>query len=176
MEAPTTLREEIRQLLAGSESLTRPEIYERCKLAGDETTLSTVLSQLCSAGDIKKAGERERVGARALALYTRTVHDGASGGGRVKARKLRKANPAAKKRGPYKKRAKPAKIRSPRLPKVQRRNADSSEPAAPGFRCALFSDGSMDIERAGEVFQMSEPEVRVLFAYLEKLPEVRRET
>lgn len=58
---------------------------------------------------------------------------------------------------------------------MQPRNADSPEPLAPGFRCALFSDGSMDIERAGEVFQMSEPEVRVLFAYLEKLPEVRRE-
>jgi hypothetical protein len=174
MDAPTTLREEIRQLLASSEPLTRGEIYEKCKLAGDEATLSTVLSQLCTAGDIKKAGERERVGARALALYTRAVYEsaGASGGGRVKARKKPGPKPAKRKaRGPYKKRAKPAKTRSPRLQKVQRRNADSPE-LAPGFRCALFSDGSMDIERAGDVFQLSEPEVRVLFAYLEKLPEV----
>ena len=81
METPTTLREEIRQLLAGSkEPLTRPEIFQKCKLAGDEATLSTVLSQLCVAGDIKKAGERERLGARSLALYTRTVHAGGGGG------------------------------------------------------------------------------------------------
>lgn len=88
----------------------------------------------------------------------------------MKAKKKPGPKPAKRKvRGPYKKRAK-AKNRSAALPKVQRRNADS--PAAPGFRCALYSDGSMDIERGVEVFQLSEPEVRVLFGYLEKLPEM----
>ncbi len=179
METPTTLREEIRQLLAASTvPMTRSEIFKKCRLPCDESTLSTVLSQLCAAGDIKNAGKRETIGERAQLLFTRRIHEsaGISGGGRVKARKPRKAKPAPKKRGPYKKRAKPAKTRSPRLPKVQRRNADSRESLTPGFRCGLYSDGSMDIERAGEVFQLSEPEVRALFAYLEKLPEVRRET
>jgi hypothetical protein len=170
MTAPTTLREEIRQTLAASKDpLTRPEIFEKCKLAGDEAALSTVLSQLCNAGDIKKAGERERVGARALALYTRGVDSAGEG---VKKKKPRAEKPAAKKRGPYKKRAKAArpakKSRSARLPKAQRRTAGSPAPQAPGFRCGVFSDGSMNLERSGETFSMTEPEVRVLFAYLEK--------
>ena len=160
----TTLRDEIRETLAGSkEPLTRPEIFEKCKFAGDENALSTVLSQLCNDGSIKKVGERERIGGRALALY-------GVGGGAVKAKKPRAAKPA--------KPAKRKKIRTKPLRKVQRRNARSPErharDLAADFRCGLFSDGSMDLERAGEVFQMDEHETRVLFHYLEKmLPEAR---
>jgi hypothetical protein len=99
MTAPTTLREEIRQILeASSEPLTNVEIFEKCKFAGDERSLAQALYQLTVAGDIKKAGERERVGARALALYMRVVHDGGDEG-RTKAKKPRAAKPAAKKRG-----------------------------------------------------------------------------
>jgi hypothetical protein len=166
MTAPTTLREEIRQILeASSEPLTNVEIFEKCKFAGDERSLAQALYQLTVAGDIKKAGERERVGARALALYMRVVHDGGDEG-RTKAKKPRAAKPAAKKRGgPYKKRAKAA--RTAKKPR-------SAAPQSPGFRCGVFSDGSMDLERSGEIFSMTEPEVRVLFAFLEKtLPEAR---
>ena len=71
METPTTLRGEIRKVLAESKDpLTRVEIFAKCKFCADEKTLSTVLSQLLTAGDIKKAGELERIGARTLALYT----------------------------------------------------------------------------------------------------------
>ena len=86
----------------------------------------------------------------------------------MKAKKPRAAKPGKRKvRGPYKKRA--AKVQ-----KVQRRTARSPALEAPGFRCGLYSDGSMDLERSGETFQMVEAEVRVLFAYLEKtLPEAR---
>ncbi len=158
METATTLRDEIRQLLASStEPLARPEIFDKCKFAGNEATLSTVLSQLCNDGSIKKVGERERIGGRALALY-------GVGGGAVKAKKPRAAKPA--------KPAKRKKIRTKPLRKVQRRNARSPErharDLAADFRCGLFSDGSMELQHAGEFFKMDEHEVRVLFGYLEK--------
>jgi len=177
MTAPTTLREEIRQVLeASSEPLTHVEIFQKCKFAVDERALGRALYQLTVAGDIKKAGERERVGARPLELYARTVHDG-DGGGRTKAKKSRAAKPAAKKRGPYKKRAKAGRAaKKPRRARLQKAQRVSAQPAADigGFRCGLFSDGSMDIERAGDLFQMVEAEVRALFAYLEKvMPEAR---
>lgn len=177
MNAPTTLREEIRQTLAASkEPMTRDEIFQKCKFAPDEKALAQAILQLCVIGDIRKAGERERIGARSLPLYSRRVHVSdavASGGGRVNAKKKPGPKPGKKKaRKPYKKRAAPK--RSATLPKVQRRNADSPASDAPGFRCGLYSDGSIDLERSGEIFQLSEPEVRVLLRLVERLsPEVR---
>ena len=163
METPTTLRGEIRKVLAESKDpLTRVEIFAKCKFCADEKTLSTVLSQLLTAGDIKKSGELERIGARTLALYA------IAGGGIARAKKPRAGAlpPLVKtKRGPYKKRAKPAG-RSLVLRKVQRRNADSPAPAPPDFRCGIFSDGSLDLEREGKSFRMGKAEVSVLIAYL----------
>jgi hypothetical protein len=180
MNAPTTLREEIRQTLAASkEPMTRDEIFQKCKFAPDEKALAQAILQLCVIGDIKKAGERERIGARALPLYTRRVHADAdavaSGGGRVKAKKRPGPKPGKKKaRKPYKKRAAPE--RSARLPKVQRRNADSPAPDAPGFRCGLYSDGSIDLERGVQTFSLSEPEVRVLLRLVERLSPAEERT
>lgn len=162
MEKPTTTRETIRQILAASKDpLTRIEIYAQCKDVADEATLSTVLSQLCVAGDIKKVGELERIGGRALALYA--IANGAKKKAPDKAAKAPKVKKGAK-RGPYKKRA--VKTRALALRKVQPPAATS--PDAPGFRCGIFSDGSMDLERAGETFQMNEAEVRAMFHYLER--------
>ncbi len=80
MAAPTTLREEIRQLLAGSDGpLTRPEIFAKCKLAADEKTLSVTISQLLAKGDIRRAGERERLGSQPLALYASGTGEPAAG-------------------------------------------------------------------------------------------------
>src|SRR6266581_3139008 len=108
----TTLRDEIRETLAGSkEPLTRPEIFEKCKFAGDENALSTVLSQLCIDGSIKKVGERERIGGRALALYSAGEARAARGGAK-KRRAAKKAKPPKDK-----------KTRTKPLRKVQRRNA-----------------------------------------------------
>lgn len=84
MDAPTTLREEIRQTLAASTvPMTRAEIFKKCDLASEEQGLSVVLSQLCAGGDIKNVGKRETLGERAQTLYSRKVHAsaGASGGG-----------------------------------------------------------------------------------------------
>src|SRR6266581_870760 len=109
----TTLRDEIRETLAGSkEPLTRPEIFEKCKFAGDENALSTVLSQLCNDGSIKKVGERERIGGRALALYSAGEARAARGGVTKKRRAAKKAKPPKGK-----------KTRTKRMRKVQRRNA-----------------------------------------------------
>lgn len=135
MTAPTTLREEIRQLLsAESAPLTRHEIFEKCTLCDDEVTLSTVLSQLVANGSITKAGMRERDKGAPLATYTRPV-----------VLERPSATPATK---PLKPRRAPAPVRSKAPPKprksiarVSRKPVAAAPPAA--HRWALTSDGAL---------------------------------
>ena len=169
METPTTLRGEIRQILAQSKDpMTHIEIMAKSKFAGDDKALAQALYQMKCAGEIRKAGKLQSAKGRALALYAIA--------GIAKAKKPRASaiQPFVKtKRGPYKKRAKPAG-RSLALRKVQRRNALSPAADAPGFRCGIYSDGALAVERAGETFEMDQAEARVLLAYLSKvLPEAR---
>ena len=172
MTQPTTQRDEIRQLLAGSsDPLTRPEIFERCKLVGDERTLSTILSQLVTSGEIRRVGARARDKGVALALY-------AAGSAKpARAAKPKRATKAERKaagggaRLTRKKRPRPVARRAPagrkRVPKVQPNTADPVTPE--GFRCGIFNDGSLAIRAAEGEFTLTEPETRAMFKYLDRV-------
>lgn len=174
MTAPTTQRDQVRQLLAAtSEPLTRPEIFAACKLVLDEKALSTVLCQLVKAGDIKVAGERARDKGGPLKLYAQGSGGDASaptGAGRGKRKggkrsKGRRASGSKKPRAAYKKRRSAAGSR--RVPKVQRKTA--TLPAPDGFRCGIFSDGTLSIDAGEGQITLSEPETRAMFKYLDRV-------
>lgn len=170
MTAPTTQRDEVRQLLAASlKPLTRPEIFDQCKLVGDQQALSTVLCQLVQAGDIKVVGEREREKGLPLKLYVAGSGGGDAsapknaGGAKRKGKKHSKGRPASAskpRRSAYKKRSKA-------LPKVQRKTATSPDPE--GFRCGIFSDGTLAINAEDGQITLSEPETRAMFKYLDHI-------
>jgi hypothetical protein len=89
------------------------------------------------------------------------------GGGAPRKERKPRAVAAKKeaKRGPYKKRK--TKTRALALREMQ--PAAAVPATAPTFRCGIFSDGSLALERKGKIFKMREAEVRVLLGYIEKV-------
>lgn len=165
MEGETSITGEILAVLASSNGpLTRPEIYERCKLVTDQKRLSVTLSTLVKDGRLQHAGKRERENGVPLLCYER-VMDGAA---RIAKRSTRKARSGSKSpRSAHNKRRSTHARRSARLPNVQRNTATS--PAPDGFRCGIFNDGSLAIRAAEGEITLTEPETRAMFAYLDRV-------
>ena len=184
MTAPTTQRDEVRQLLAASsEPLTRPAIFASCKLVLDENALSTVLCQLVKAGDIKRVGERAREKGAPLALYAIGSGGGtaptSAGGAKRKGVKGSKRRRASGSKPPR------STAGSRRVPKVQRNTATAAPkggksiekvsrktppaPAPEGFRCGIFSDGTLAINAEDGQLTLSEPETRAMFKYMDRV-------
>ena len=192
MNAPTTQREEIRQLLAASsEPLTRPEIFAQSKLLVDELALSTVLSQLVNKGLISRVGERARDKGAPLALYTsgaggNPITPKGAGRARRKGKKPSKQRRASGSKtprsAPTARRKAPAKTGKPKrkytrragtqkggksIEKVSRKTASAIAPER--FRCGIFNDGTLAINAEDGQITLSEQETRAMFSYLDRV-------
>jgi len=169
MNAPTTQREEIRQVLAASsEPLTRPEIFAKCELVVDEIALSTVLSQLMNNGLISRVGERARDKGGPLALYTSGAGGTPSTPKGASHAKRKGKKPSKQRRASGRKAPRYApKPRTKPQPKAQRKTAAS--PAPDGFRCGIFNDGSLSINAEDGQITLSEQETRAMFSYLDRV-------
>jgi len=185
MNAPTTQREEIRQLLAASsEPLTRPEIFAQSKLLVDELALSTVLSQLVNKGLISRVGERARDKGAPLALYTSGAGGNPitpKGAGRARRKgkkpsKQRRASAPAVRRKAPEKASKPKRKYTRRagtqkggksIEKVSRKTASAIAPER--FRCGIFNDGTLAINAEDGQITLSEQETRAMFSYLDRV-------
>lgn len=155
-----TARGEVEAILrGGGVALTSPEIFEKCKLVGDRKELSTILSQLTTAGRVNRVGEREQDKGMPLALYV-------PGEVKPKARATHERQP---KKTPKAKR--PARKAPARKAKRKVSPPPPPQPLeAPGFRCGMFSDGTFAIHCEEGQITLQRAEAVALMAYVGILP------
>lgn len=148
-----TARGEVLEILKGAtEPMTNPEIFAQCKLVEDRKALADILFQHSKTGAVKRAGEKAQEKGKALAMFV--IGDGVA--------------PATGSASASKKA--PAKAKVGVIAKTPSK-ALQTLPAAPDFRCGLFSDGSFAIHCKAGVITLQRDESAALFAYVGILPD-----
>lgn len=154
MRADTARAEVLEILKSAPAPMTNPEIFAQCKLVEDRKALADILFQLSKQGHAKRAGEKEQAKGKALAMFV--IGDGvapAAGSAKESKKAADKAKVGVQAKSPGK---------APEVP-----------PAAPGFRCGLFSDGSFAIHCKEGALTLQPGESAALFVYVGMLPEKR---